>query len=1443
MDINDISFKIVASVDPSIKAIDNLVTSLNKLTSSFDSVSAKTKSFQSDLSSLTNTFNEIKKSSTGVNSAFESISKSATSTKTAMSKSTEAVSKFQKNMATSTNGITNSVGAVGKSFNTTAKSTDGFLKKVYDIYRATGNASFSLWKLVRKISEVAFIILATKRAIESMSGAVQASMDYVEGLNLFMVALGENTFKAKEFTNQLATSLYLNESTLIKTQGLFYQVAESLGLSSDKSLILSENFTKLGYDIASLYNIKVEDAMDKLQAGLVGQAKPLRAIGIAITENNLKETARTLGITKSIEAMTEQEKIQLRYVTIMNQTTNAQGDMARTLSQPANMLRVLKDQFDILIRTIGNGFLPVLEKILPTVIGIVMQLTNMANAWAKARGYELPEITDKLGNSLTGVSDALDSASKSSKTFATNLAKVLKYTKDIDTATTGIDELNIMNDDTTTTDIDLSGFFASADSASKVIDLTMNGYDNMMQSASKTFSANIELAKKQVTEFTDFVKKLGNPIVEALKNAFKSFKTLFDINTNKSILEDISQIVTGIVNGFTSMLNIMINLKNNYIEPLLKLVAPKWLESIQDGSLAKAVETIFKLFMTYKVLVKVSELATNLSNISGILKGTKGVRNNGIFSSVVEKDTLDSVGNLWGLLAGIATAITTIQLGHKFVTGTNDDKKQVLTDFIGAVALGFAGFAITGNIVAGMLVYNLSAQLNITTRIKHLFENTELSEQDKKNLLTPNGLTGNDLFISTNNMIGDAIVSGIKTGWKTASKFIIDDLPVLLNKVFEVFKATFKIINASILKQFPLLKWIINVGSNIGEAVGDVGGQVLENSEITTNNAFYGTNNETKDIDFTPVTKNVEDLGKNIIDTADDWTDTIVTKSDDINKKLYEVLGDTKTYFTGKFKELILALGTKDDDDDPVPVKASIGAGNVPTYTPTKFANGGIPTKGSLFIAGEAGAELVGDLGQGGVSVVNKRQAKTLGIPMFANGINVPNAPTMTTPSVAKEPSALTANIDRVTDNITKLITKNLKSISNSKTFKTLSKNLNNVTKKTSSFTKTLTSSVDNFTSSLADTKLYKNIVLPVINLGKSLLDVKGTFTKIKNKFISIKNELEKSTLGKLFVKVSEALVQSLGIISTEAFTSYTDNQTIWDETGTDGGITNDQKDLGTDVGVSALSSVGTALGFPQAGTILSIMQYMSDGTALKFTKKLPTIMKSVMAGLGDLMQGVIDALPDILAEIPNLITSLVDMLTSDSTINAIINGLISIVNSIVVALPDIIMALVKAVPKVFMALIKAVIKLVPMLFKVGHNMGVSLAEGLANMVIAGVNGIISLVNKIPFVHIGKIADADFSSWYMTIPTYAEGGAVSQGQMFVAREAGAELVGNVGNTTAVMNNDQIVESVAKGVYDAVVSAMSTNKNSQTVVYLDGKKINSNQNTVASTRGIQFNKGF
>jgi len=209
-------------------------------------------------------------------------------------------------------------------------------------------------------------------AITGMLGlATKSAMDAVESENLFTVALGNNAKAAQDWSEQLSNSLGLNEYELRKNVATFYQMTSSMGIAENESLNLSKGLTELAYDMASFYNLQPEEAFLKLQAGITGEAEPLKRLGILIDETTIKTHALTTGMIKEGEELTQTQKVLARYHVIMNQTANAQGDLARTLESPTNRLRVLSSQMDELKIKIGEALLPVLSKILDKIMPVV----------------------------------------------------------------------------------------------------------------------------------------------------------------------------------------------------------------------------------------------------------------------------------------------------------------------------------------------------------------------------------------------------------------------------------------------------------------------------------------------------------------------------------------------------------------------------------------------------------------------------------------------------------------------------------------------------------------------------------------------------------------------------------------------------------------------------------------------------------------------------------------------------------------------------------------------------------------------------------------------------------------------------------------------------------------------------------------------------------------
>ncbi len=293
-------------------------------------------------------------------------------------------------------------------------------------------ASTSSWD--RAMKGLSFIAIY-RAAVKLLGSAISKASEYTEDLNLFTVSMGQYAEEAYNYAQKVSEIVGIDPAEWMRNQGVFNTIITGFGVAGDKAAYMSQNLTQLGYDLASFYNIDFESAMQKVQSGIAGELEPLRRLGYDLSVARLEQERLNLGIDKSVSSMTQAEKSQLRYYAMMTQVTQVQGDMARTLEQPANMLRVLQAQLQQAARAIGSLFIPVLTKILPIAIAVANALRQIIAAIALLFGVTLnaPDWGDSFGDAASGsgaIADNMDSAAGSAKELKKYLA--------------GFDELNVL---------------------------------------------------------------------------------------------------------------------------------------------------------------------------------------------------------------------------------------------------------------------------------------------------------------------------------------------------------------------------------------------------------------------------------------------------------------------------------------------------------------------------------------------------------------------------------------------------------------------------------------------------------------------------------------------------------------------------------------------------------------------------------------------------------------------------------------------------------------------------------------------------------------------------------------------------------------------------------------------------------------------------------------
>ena len=333
------------------------------------------------------------------------------------------------------------IGSVdGSSMRNTARGAEQMTRAFSRGTGQTGSPAENVRNFFAGFRNIRNTIRDIKMGVGFMMKFIDVSNDYMEDLNLYSVSMGEFAQQGFEFAQKAGDLMGIDPGEFMKYQGVFMTISKGLGVASDRAAIMSQNLTQLGYDLASLYNVDFATAMQRLQSGLVGQIKGMRQFGYDVSDVAVNQAALALGIDKTTDAMNQAEKAELRYYLMMTNVTWAQNDMARTLNQPANQLRVFKAQLTQVARAIGNLFIPILNAVLPILTAIAAVLKTIINTIGGLFGFQLPEVD----YSASVVND-IDVGTED---IADNLGEAAGNAKKMKDYLLSIDELNVLNPDT-----------------------------------------------------------------------------------------------------------------------------------------------------------------------------------------------------------------------------------------------------------------------------------------------------------------------------------------------------------------------------------------------------------------------------------------------------------------------------------------------------------------------------------------------------------------------------------------------------------------------------------------------------------------------------------------------------------------------------------------------------------------------------------------------------------------------------------------------------------------------------------------------------------------------------------------------------------------------------------------------------------------------------------
>nr|DAJ64357.1 MAG TPA: minor tail protein [Caudoviricetes sp.] len=558
-------------------------------------------------------------------------------------------------------------------------------------------------------------LVSLKAIAEYLGNAVAKFNDFYEATDLFHNAMGNLSGEADTLISKMQGLLGVDPTKAMTYMATIQSLGTSFGLTSDKAYILSKNLTQLAYDEGSYWNKNVAETFTAMSSAISGEIEPIRRLGVDLSQARLQQELLALGFNKQVSSLSQADKAVLRYIAIMKQTANVQGNLAQTIQSPANQIKILKAQLDMLAKSVGSLLYPAMKSILPPLIAAVQLIREFVQWVAKLMGVKVV-FTDftKSADSVGGIGDAMDDTADSTK-------KAAKALKDY---TMGFDELNIIDPTQGS-----SGSSSGASAGNLLGDVDLSGYDmfkNYVGNAVDEIKAKLEKLAPLIAGISAGFATwaIGNALLEALNK----------IKGDGSLIEGILKLWKSPIMGAAVAVGIMVarfvDLYQNSeafrkglerVRAMIYLAAEGlrqgWNISLTDGKLGESIKYLKESFSNLKQVIWNLIPESWQEGISSAFK---------TISDVVKDLDLD-VGDLITTLMGIGLIVSghpvagLAVLGFEAITvavrglGSESQKEafEMETDWfnafksMGEKVADFVGDAITaiGNLINDFAIF------------------------------------------------------------------------------------------------------------------------------------------------------------------------------------------------------------------------------------------------------------------------------------------------------------------------------------------------------------------------------------------------------------------------------------------------------------------------------------------------------------------------------------------------------------------------------------------------------------------------------------------------------------------------------------------------------------------------------------------------------------------
>lgn len=522
-------------------------------------------------------------------------------------------------------------------------------------------------------------LVSLKAIAEYLGNAVAKFNDFYEATDLFHNAMGNLSGEADTLISKMQGLLGVDPTKAMTYMATIQSLGTSFGLTSDKAYVLSKNLTQLAYDEGSYWNKDVAETFTAMSSAISGEIEPIRRLGIDLSQARLQQELLALGFNKQVSSLSQADKAVLRYIAIMKQTANVQGNLAQTIQSPANQIKILKAQLDMLAKSVGSLLYPALKSILPPLIAAVQLIREFVEWVAKLMGVKVV-FTDftKSADSVGGIGDAMDDTADSTK-------KAAKALKDY---TMGFDELNIIDPTQGS-----SGSGGGASAGGNILgDVDLSGYDmfknyvgtsiDEMKQKIKSMLPLIEsiAAAFALWELGKFIKQIGE-VIKGMNGIQKAAAMIAVLVVEWTLVQKFSDsfLKTGDVKAFFA----------EWLTTAAAAIGGYSLFGAEGASLALIVSAVAQL---ESIKTNLSQGTAKATDASVWIQGISAAVTTGIAGAVFTKT---ATGFSLGLSVGAVLALSAITYGGtKGGSIKPGDSIDMLLTALTAAAGGLAGVTL-----------------------------------------------------------------------------------------------------------------------------------------------------------------------------------------------------------------------------------------------------------------------------------------------------------------------------------------------------------------------------------------------------------------------------------------------------------------------------------------------------------------------------------------------------------------------------------------------------------------------------------------------------------------------------------------------------------------------------------------------------------------------------